>query len=131
MKWTAHLRTSPVQRSLSALCGLVVILVAALVPAWAQDPNAGDAPDHGVARLSLVQGNVSIRHGDLGELAPAAMNAPLVTTDRVVTGDQGAAEVQFDFYNMIRLGISSEVRLSQLDYKRYQVQIRREPLRSG
>jgi len=100
-----------------------VILVAAMAPAWAQDPNAGDAPDHGVARLSLVQGNVSIRHGDLGELAPAAINAPLVTTDRVVTGDQGTAEVQFDFTNMIRLGNSSEVRLSQLEFKRYQVQI--------
>jgi hypothetical protein len=102
---------------------LAVILVAAMAPAWAQDPNAGDAPDHGVARLSVVQGNVSIRHGDLGELAPAAPNVPLVTTDRVVTGDQGAAEIQFDFTNMIRLGISTEVRLSQLEFKRYQVQI--------
>ena len=40
--------------------------------------------------LSVVQGNVSIRHGDLGELSPAALNVPLVTTDRVVTGDQAA-----------------------------------------
>src|SRR5580658_2217721 len=102
---------------------LAVILGAAMLPAWAQDPNAGDAPDHGVARLSFIQGNVSIRHGDMGELAPAAVNAPLVTTDRVVTGDQGSAEVQFDFTNMIRLGVSSEVRLSQLEYKHYQVQI--------
>lgn len=103
--------------------GWAVILAAAMASAWAQDPNAGDAPDHGVARLSVVQGNVSIRHGDLGELSPAAPNIPLVTTDRVVTGDQGAAEVQFDFNNMIRLGISTEVRLSQLEFKRYQVQI--------
>jgi hypothetical protein len=107
MKWTA----------------LAVILVAAMMPAGAQDPNTGDSPDHGVARLSMVQGNVSIRHGDMGELAPAAMNAPLVTTDRVVTGDQGAAEVQFDFTNMIRVGNSSEIRLSQLEFKHYQVQI--------
>jgi len=102
---------------------LAVVLGAAMLPSWAQDPNAGDAPDHGVARLSFITGNVSIRHGDMGELAPAAVNAPLVTTDRVVTGDQGAAEVQFDFTNMIRLGNSSEVRLSQLDFKHYQVQI--------
>jgi len=105
------------------VCGLAMILGTAMLPAWAQDPNAGDSPDHGVARLSLVQGNVSIRHGDMGELAPAAVNAPLVTTDRVVTGDGGRAEVQFDFTNMIRLGPSSEVRLSQLEFKRYQVQI--------
>src|SRR5580658_7608857 len=102
---------------------LAVILGAALAPAWAQDPNAGDAPDHGVARLSFIQGNVSIRHGDLGELAPATVNAPLVTTDRVVTGDSGSAEVQFDFTNMVRLAISTEVRLSELSFKRYQVQV--------
>ena len=115
MKWTAHLRNLPgnvaeelarATESGQALCGLAVILVAAMAPAWAQDPNAGDAPDHGVARLSFVQGNVSIRHGDLGELVPAAMNVPLVTTDRVVTGDTGSAEIQFDFTNMIRLGVS-------------------------
>ena len=77
---------------------LAVILVAALSPAWAQDPNAGDAPDHGVARLSFVQGNVSMRHGDLGELAPAAVNVPLVTTDRVVTGDQRQRGSPIRFY---------------------------------
>jgi hypothetical protein len=90
-----------------------------------QVPQAGDPGDaeHGVARLSLFQGNVSVRHGDAGELTAAAINAPLVATDRVVTGDVGRAEVQFDAMNMIRLGPASEVRLSELQYKSYQVQI--------
>src|SRR5579863_6610564 len=81
------------------------------VPA-AQVPQPGDPGDaeHGVARLSLFQGNVSVRHGDAGELTAAAINAPLVTTDRVVTGDVGRAEVQFDAANAIRLGPASEVR---------------------
>ncbi len=88
-------------------------------------PQAGDPGDaeHGVARLSLFQGNVSVRHGDAGELTAAAINAPLVATDRVVTGDVGRAEVQFDAMNMIRIGPASEVRLSELQYKHYQVQI--------
>ncbi len=123
---------------------IALILAVALAPAWAQqlpnqvpsqvpnqlpssapnaDANAGDAPDHGVARLSFIQGNVSMRHGDMGELSPTALNAPLVTTDRVVTGDAGRAEIQFDFNNMIRLAPSTEVRLSQLEYQKYQVQI--------
>ncbi len=91
----------------------------------AQGPQAADPGDteHGVARLSLFQGNVSVRHGDAGELTAAAINAPLVTTDRVVTGDVGRAEVQFDAVNMIRMGPASEVRLSELQYKHYQVQI--------
>ncbi|HEY4359899.1 MAG TPA: DUF6600 domain-containing protein [Bryobacteraceae bacterium] len=106
-----------------------VILAVGLAPMWAQqapqgapDDN-GDSPDHGVARLSIVQGNVSVRHGDAGDLTAAAVNAPLVETDRVATGDQGRAEIQFDWANMIRLAPGSEVRLSQLQYKQYQVQI--------
>ena len=59
----------------------------------------------------------------MGELTPAALNVPLVTTDRVETGDSGRAEIQFDFDNAIRLGPSTEVRLSQLEYQSYQVQI--------
>jgi hypothetical protein len=102
---------------------LAVISFTTLAPTWAQDPNAGDAPNHGVARLSYVQGNVGMRHGDMGELSPAALNVPLVTTDRVATGDTGHAEIQFDFDNMIRLAPSTEVRLSQLEFQNYQVQI--------
>jgi hypothetical protein len=127
---------------------VALILAVALAPAWGQgpiqpppypppnqlpppnqagpnqpDPNQGDAPNHGVARLSFVQGNVGMRHGDLGELTPAAVNVPLVTTDRVETGDTGRAEVQFDFNNMIRLAPSTEVRLSELDFQHFQVQI--------
>ena len=52
-----------------------------------------------MARFSLFKGNVSVRHGDAGDLTAAAINAPLVATDRVVTGDVGRAEVQFDAMN--------------------------------
>ena len=108
---------------------LAVILAAGLTPVWAQQQpqdgpaDNGDATEHGVARLSIVQGNVSVRHGDGGDLTAGAVNAPLVETDRVVTGDSGRAEVQFDWANMIRLAPGTEVRLSQLQYKQYQVQI--------
>src|SRR5579863_926830 len=110
---------------------LAATLAAALglpwAPMWAQTQqdaaDPGDAPEHGVARLSLMQGSVSVSHGDAGEPSAGALNAPLVTTDRVLTGDGARAEVQFDASNMIRLAPGSEVRLSQLEYKRYQVQI--------
>jgi hypothetical protein len=100
---------------------LALIVALAAVAQAPQDSNT-DAAQHGVARLSVFQGNVSVRHGDAGELTAAALNAPLVTADRVETGD-GRAEIQFDAMNMIRLGPSSEVRLSELQYKRFQVQI--------
>jgi hypothetical protein len=94
-------------------------------PPDSQGPNGeeqADAPDRGVARISFMNGNVSVRRGDSGELVAAVVNAPLTIGDRVVTGD-GRAEVQFDSANMLRLGPSSEVRFSELQYHRYQIQI--------
>jgi len=82
-----------------------------------------DSANHGVARLSLVNGNVSVRRGDSGELVAATVNAPLMATDRLVTGDNARAELQFDYSNMVRLAPSSEVRIGDLAYHHYLVQI--------
>jgi hypothetical protein len=83
----------------------------------------GDAPDRGVARISVINGNVSVRRGDSADLVAAALNAPIVATDRLVTGEGSRAEVQFDGANMVRLAPESEVRFSELQYHRYQVQV--------
>src|SRR5262249_17853306 len=66
-----------------------------------------------------------VRRGDSGELVAAAINAPLVVGDRLVTGPSSRAEIQFDWGNMIRIGGEGEVRLSDLDPGRYQIQIAR------
>ena len=101
----------------------VVLSGAAIV--WAQPAPAddGDAPEHGVARLSVVNGDVSIRRGDSGELTAAALNGPLVMNDHVATGPSGRAEIQFDWGNMIRIGPEAEVRLGDLQDRHYLVQI--------
>jgi len=83
----------------------------------------GNAPDRGVARLSYMNGNVSVRRGDSADLVAAVLNAPLTIGDRLVTGDSGRAEVQLDYANIVRLGPSSEVRFSELQRGRYQIQI--------
>jgi hypothetical protein len=82
-----------------------------------------DAAAHGVARLSLMNGTVSVAHGNLGEMAGAVLNAPLLTEDRVLTAADGHVEVQLDGANQVRLAGSTEVRMGDLQYKRYQVQI--------
>src|SRR5437667_4799899 len=51
----------------------------------------------GVARVSLIHGDVSTQRGDSGDWATAILNAPIVTGDRVSTGDDGRAEVQLDY----------------------------------
>src|SRR4051794_18518074 len=58
-------------------------------PAYQNAPDLGpddeqaDAPDRGVARISFMTGNVSVRRGDSGELTDAIVNAPLTIGDRI------------------------------------------------
>src|SRR5579862_4016564 len=87
-----------------------------------QDDPA-DAAEHGVGRLSLINGSVSLTRGDSGESINANINEPLVTTDRVITGQSSRAEIQFDPGSMIRLGANTEVRMGDLQYRHYLVQI--------
>ncbi len=86
-------------------------------PIWADDQTADDAA-RGVARISFLNGDVSVRRGDSGEIVAAAINAPLVLQDSLLTGSGSTAEIQFDSANMIRLGQNSEVRLTELAYHR-------------
>jgi hypothetical protein len=109
--------------------------VAMLGVMWAQSPepappagtetneNAADTPNRAVARISIINGVVSVRRGDSGEAVAAALNAPLTSTDRLLTGEGSRAEIQFDAANMIRLAPMTEVRLGDLAYRQYQIQI--------
>lgn len=102
---------------------LASMMAGLILPVAAQAPQDEDGPGRGVARLSLLNGDVSIRRGDSGDVVAAAPNAPLVVQDRVLTGPSSRAEIQFDWANMIRVGSNAEVRLSELEYRRYQIQI--------
>ncbi len=84
-----------------------------------------DSPNHGAARISVMNGDVSVRRGDNGDFVAAVVNAPLVVGDRVLTGPNGRAEVQFDSANMIRVAPNSEIRLAELAYRHYQIQLAR------
>ena len=105
------------------------LTAALLIPAWAQQPNdqqqppEDDGPGPGVARLSILNGEVSVKRGDSGEVVAAALNAPIVAQDRVLTGPASRAELQFDAANMIRIGANSEIRLNQLEFGRMQIQV--------
>jgi len=68
-----------------------------------------------VARLSLIQGDVSTQRGDTEEWAAAALNQPLVGGDRVLTGDNSKAELQLDHGNILRLGNHSLLKIATVE----------------
>ena len=111
----------------TAAIKLLAVAALGLASACAQD----DGPGRGVARLSLINGDVSVRRGDSGDWSAAAVNTPLVVQDSVVTGAASRAEVQLDWANMLRLASNSEVRMAELENRRYQVQVARGTVTLG
>ena len=66
-----------------ALTGLVFVsLVGSLL---ADDTDSNLPPDRSVARISVINGDVSVRRGDSGDVVAAAINAPLLVQDSLLT----------------------------------------------
>jgi hypothetical protein len=106
-----------------ALTGAALLLAGTFTPAAAQaDP---DDVKRGVARISLMDGDVSVRRGDSGDWVAGVVNAPLLTGDQVATAANSRAEVQLDAANALRLGGDASVHIAQLEYDRYQLEIAR------
>ena len=105
-----------------ALTSVALLAAGFYTPVRAQDP---DDAKRGVARISLIDGEVSVRRGDSGEWVAGVINAPLLTDDHISTGPNSRAEIQFDSSNLIRIGGNAEIKLSQLEYDRYQMAVSR------
>src|SRR3984885_426366 len=87
---------------------------------------SGEAPaqtDQGVARISLIHGDVSTQRGDSGDWSAATLNQPAMTGDKVSTGDNSRVELQLDFANILRLGPNSQVNLASLTKRNIQLQL--------
>jgi hypothetical protein len=91
----------------------------AWIPAWAQAPDLS----RGVARISVMDGDVTVRRGDSGEWVAGVINAPLMTDDRIATGQNSRAEVQLDAANILRIGGNAEIHLTVLESLRYHVEL--------
>ncbi|HYM12468.1 MAG TPA: DUF6600 domain-containing protein [Bryobacterales bacterium] len=102
---------------------LLLLLAAPLLAQPNAPPDAQQDADRAVARVSLMNGNVTSQRGDSGDWIAATVNAPLVTGDRVYAAGASRAEVQFDYADFLRLGENTEVRLADLENRRYQLQV--------
>jgi hypothetical protein len=69
----------------------------------------------GVARISLIQGDVSVQRGDTGDWAAAALNQPVVGGDTISTGDGSRVELQLDHSNILRLGNNTQAKIATLE----------------
>ncbi|MBE0659910.1 MAG: FecR domain-containing protein [Bryobacteraceae bacterium] len=105
---------------------IATMLAGAVPPMNAQTvSDVSDEEGRAVARLSLMNGEVSVRRGDSGDWVAGAINAPLMTEDRIFAGPRSRAEVQFDYYHRIRLAEDTEVRLADIEKGRYLLQLAR------
>ncbi|HTY62536.1 MAG TPA: DUF6600 domain-containing protein [Acidobacteriota bacterium] len=109
-----------------AVLGLALSLTFAVGLANGQDagPTASeDQAQQGVARVSMIRGDVSYQRGDSGDWVAATLNAPLVTGDRVSTGQNSHVELQLDHSNILRLSSLSQANIAALDRTRVQIQM--------
>ena len=60
------------------LAGAVGVLAVSAIPAHAQD---ADDQQRGVARISLINGEVSVKRGDAAEWVAGVVNAPLLSDE--------------------------------------------------
>ncbi len=116
------------KRALPALLSAIALVSGVALraqdnPSPATEPDGQYEPGRAVARISVVSGDVSVRRGDSGDVVAAAINAPLMADDRLLTGSSSRAEVQLDSSNMIRVGPNAEVRFAAMDVRSFQIQV--------
>src|SRR5271165_5018577 len=99
-------------RGARVLAGLSAAL-ALLAGAWPAPARADDGS--GVARISSLNGTVTMQRADSGDTVAAAINAPVSVGDYISTGQDSRTEVQLDAANFVRVGSSSQLRFTNLD----------------
>src|SRR5262249_54249093 len=100
----------------------VLVWLGGLGTTHAQDQ---DDARRGVARISIINGDVSVRRGDSGEWVAGVINAPLLTDDQIATGPNSRGEIEFDAANSLRIGSNAELHLTQLEAARFQMELAR------
>ncbi len=103
-----------------AVAGAILLAAGSFLPARAQDPND---LKRGVARISLMDGDVSVRRGDSGDWVAGIINAPLMAGDFIATQANSRTEVQLDNANLLRMGGNAQLHLTVLEDGHYQMEL--------
>src|SRR5947199_2099699 len=105
------------RRCFPLLLALLAFLVCS-VPGW-----AGSGYDSRIARLSYLEGHVSFQHAKDVDWSAASINTPLQPADRIYTGEDGRAEIQFDEGSVLRLAEKTDVEILSLSEDLIQLRI--------
>lgn len=104
--------------------GVAAVALLAMPVSLSAQPGRRTTSDNsgvGVARVSMVAGDASRRHGRDTMTAESGM--PLVSGDSIFTGPASRAELRLDDSNYIRLDSNSEILLKQLGQRAFQINI--------
>ncbi len=100
---------------------LVGATLSSTLPASAEQAPDNNGP--GVARVSVVQGDVVVQRGDSNTQTTAVVNGPLLPGDYLSTGGTSRAELQFDGETAVRLGGNVQARITDNDPNNRAVQL--------
>jgi hypothetical protein len=92
-------------------CFFLAIFSIASVIAWSIPQDDSYAR---IARLSYLEGQVSFQHAADEDWAAASINFPLQPGDRVYTGANGRAEIEFDDGSVLHLAENTDIELLSL-----------------
>lgn len=103
---------------------LFAIVAAALVaPPWVSAQSTRTGPALGVARLSVVSGDVATMRGNSGDWVTATVNMPVVEGDSVQSGIGSRTEIQLDHGNFVRLWNDTQVQLLELASQNFRLRV--------
>ena len=71
----------------------------------------------------MINGDVSMQHGDNGDWVAVTVNTPVSTDDRVSTADRARAELQLDYANILRMSGNATAKIASISRQGIQVQI--------
>jgi hypothetical protein len=86
-------------------------------------PEQQAAEQPGVARVSMIRGDVSSQRGDSGDWVAVSLNTPVSVGDRVSTGNNSRVELQLDFADVLRLGENAAAQIANINRSQVQVQV--------
>ena len=94
-----------------ASCLGFAVLLSGCLTVWA---SSGSEYTYRFARLSYMEGHVSFQHTGDVEWAAASINLGLQPGDRIYTGEDGRAEIEFDDGSVLRLAEKTDVEVLAL-----------------